>query len=35
MYEEMKTSLTKEYFLRLRKLLKSKLNAGNVIKGIN
>ena len=34
MYEEMKTSLTKEYF-RLRKLLKSKLNGGHVIKGIN
>ena len=33
-YEEMKTRLTKEYFQRLRKLLKSKLNGGKVIKGI-
>ena len=29
MYEEMKTKLSKEYFRRLRKLLKSKLNGGN------
>ena len=35
MYKEMKTILTKEYFRRLRKLLKSKLNGGHVIKGIN
>ena len=35
MYEEMETSLTKEYFRHLRKLLKSKLNGGHLIKGIN
>ena len=35
MYEEMKTKLSKEYFRRLRKLLKSKLSGGNAIKGIN
>ena len=35
MFEDMKTKLSKEYFRQLRKLLKSKLNGGNVIKGIN
>lgn len=33
--KEMKTSITKEYLRRVRKLLKSKLNGGNVIKAIN
>ena len=33
--KEMKNNLTKEYFRRVRKLLKTKLNGGNVIKGIN
>ena len=33
--KEMKASLTKEYFRRVRKLLRSKLTRGNLIIGIN
>ena len=33
-FEEMKTSLTKQFLHCVRKLLKSKLNGGNAIKGI-
>ena len=32
---EMKTNVTKEYYRRIRKILKSKLNAGNTINAIN
>ena len=31
----MKDGVKKEYFRRVRKILKSKLNGGNVIKAIN
>ena len=34
-HEEMKKVVTKEYFRRIRKILKSKLNAGNVVSAIN
>ena len=34
-HEEMKGKLVAEYFSRIRKVLKSKLNAGNTIKAIN
>ena len=34
-HSEMKDGIRKEYFRRLRKILKSKLNGGNVIKAIN
>ena len=33
--KEMKATLTKEYFRRIRKVLKSKLNGGNIISAIN
>ena len=33
--KEMKKNVTKEYFRRIRKILKSKLNAGNTITAIN
>ena len=33
--KEMKTQIEKEYIRRLRKILKSKLNAGNLVKAIN
>ena len=33
--EEMKVKVSKEYFRRLRKVLKSKLNGGNLVKGVN
>ena len=32
---EMKQNVQKEYFRRVRKILKSKLNGGNIIKAIN
>ena len=32
---EMKEKIQKEYFRRVRKILKSKLNGGNTIKAIN
>ena len=33
--EEMKWKVSKEYFRRLRKVLKSNLNGGNLVQGIN
>ena len=33
--EEMKLKVSKEYFRRLRKVLKSKLNGGNLVQGVN
>ena len=33
--EEMKLKVSKEYFRRLTKVLKSKLNAGNIVQGVN
>ena len=33
--EKMKLNVSKEYFRRLRKILKSKLNGGNLVSGIN
>ena len=33
--EELKLKLSKEYFRRLRKVLKSKLNGGNLVQGVN
>ena len=33
--EEMKLNVSKEYIRRLRKVLKSKLNGGNLVGGIN
>ena len=32
---EMKTNVTKEFFCRIQKLLKSKLNGGNGIPAVN
>ena len=32
---EMKSNVTKEYFCRIRKVLKSKVNGGNVIRAVN
>ena len=34
-HEEMKVNIRKEYFSRLRAVLKSKLNGGNIVKAIN
>ena len=34
-YEEMKLKVSKEYFKRLKKVLKSKLNGGNLVQGLN
>ena len=34
-HTEMKQNVQKEYFRRVRKILKSKLNGGNIIKAIN
>ena len=34
-HQEMKDKVTKEYKRRVRKILETKLNAGNLIKGIN
>ena len=34
-HQEMKDEVTKEYKRRVRKILETKLNAGNLIKGIN
>ena len=33
--EEIKLKVSKEYFRRLREVLKSKLNGGNLIQGVN
>ena len=33
--EEVKLKVSKEYFRRLRKVLKSKLNGGNLVQGVN
>ena len=33
--EEMKLKVSKEYFRRLIKVLKSKLNGGNLVEGVN
>ena len=33
--EEMKLKVPKEYFRRLKKVLKSKLNGGNLVQGVN
>ena len=33
--EKMKLSVSKEYIRRLRKVLKSKLNGGNLVRGVN
>ena len=33
--EKMKLNFSKEYIRRLRKVLKSKLNAGNLVRGVN
>ena len=33
--EEMKLKVSKEYFRRLKKVLKSKLNRGNLVQGVN
>ena len=33
--EEMKLKVSKEYFRRLKKVLKSKLNGGNLVQGVN
>ena len=33
--EEMKLKVSTEYFRRLRKVLKSKLNGGNLVQGVN
>ena len=33
--EEMKLKVSNEYFKRLRKVLKSKLNSGNLVQGVN
>ena len=33
--EKMKSNVSKEYIRRLRKFLKSKLNGGNLVRGIN
>ena len=33
--EEMKLKVYKEYFRRLKKVLKSKLNGGNLVQGVN
>ena len=33
--EEMKTKVPKKYFRRLKKALKSKLNSGNLVQGVN
>ena len=33
--EEMKLKVSKEYFRRLKKVLKSKMNGGNLVQGVN
>ena len=33
--EKMKLNVSKEYISRLRKVLKSKLNGGNLVRGVN
>ena len=33
--KEMKLKVSKEYFRRLKKVLKSKLNGGNLVQGVN
>ena len=33
--EKMKLNVSKEYIRRLRKILKSKLNGGNLVRGVN
>ena len=33
--EEMELKVSKKYFRRLRKVLKSKLNGGNLVRGVN
>ena len=33
--EEMKLKVSKEYFRRLKKVLKPKLNGGNLVKGVS
>ena len=33
--EKMKLKVSKEYFKRLKKVLKSKLNGGNLVQGVN
>ena len=33
--EKMKLNVSKEYIRRLRKVLKSKLNGGNLVRGLN
>ena len=33
--EEMKLNVSKKYFRRLKKVLKSKLNGGNLVQGVN
>ena len=33
--EKMKLNVSKEYIRRLRKVLKSKLNGGNLVRGVN
>ena len=33
--EEMKLKVSKEYFRKLKKVLKSKLNGGNLVQGVN
>ena len=33
--EKMKLNVSKEYVRRLRKILKSKLNGGNLVRGVN
>ena len=33
--EKMKLNVSKEYIRRLRKVLKSKLNDGNLVRGVN
>ena len=34
-YEEMKLKVSKEYFRRFKKVLKSKLNGGTLVQGLN
>ena len=33
--EKMKLNVSKEYIRRIRKVLKSKLNGGNLVRGVN
>ena len=33
--QEMKLKVSKEYFRRLKKVLRSKLNGGNLVQGVN